>query len=319
MKQIKIKKHVGLIHIGNREKSGIQIFEKLKQYDFEMSQWDVINTQNEVDGINAVDVIVVNIGTVIFDYDDLLAHLFDTDIPIIINEAEITNKYTGAERLSWERHLLNKIDSNISVLPDNLDRNANNNESVDLSVLGIKQVWILAASIGGPEAIQQFLSEFDNEHKYLFIIIQHIDKEFIPMMAKQFEKVSHIQVDIPLSGMKVTIPSCIVYPTDENIVITEKGIIELIPMNETFAFSPCIDAACELLNKNIKNLNIAIFSGMSSDGIAAAKLVKNSGGKIITQTESSCVLSSIVEGVKINNSIDFEGSPKEMAQYIKNN
>jgi chemotaxis response regulator CheB len=57
---------------------------------------------------------------------------------------------------------------------------------------------------------------------------------------------------------------------------------------------------------------------MSNDGIAAAKIIKDSGGKIITQLESSCVLSSIVAGVKEKISINFEGTPKEMAQYIIN-
>lgn len=319
MKQKKTKKHVGLVHIGIREKSGIQIFEKLKQHEFKISQWDVLDSNTKPDGIDCVDVIVVNIGLAVFEYDDLLEDLFETNIHIIINEAVLTNKFTGVKRQSWERHLLNKIDPSISIFPENVKGDADKKILVDLSKIGITKTWILAASIGGPEAIQKFLSEFESKENYLFIIIQHIDKEFLPLMAQQFNQISQIKVDIPISGMNINIPSCIVYPTDENIEIDSNGVLELVAMNNVYAFSPCIDEACKNLAKNIKNINMAVFSGMSTDGIAGAKIIKESGGEIITQLESSCVLSSIVAGVKENVKINFEGTPIEMAQYIQNN
>jgi len=318
LKQKTTKKHIGLVHIGKREKSGIQILEKLKQNDFKVTQWDVIEYQETINDITNVEVIVVNIGITDFEFDNLLDSLFETNIRIIINEAELTNKLTGVKRQSWERHLLNKIDSSISVLPENDKTEADKKLSIDLSVLGFKQVWILAASIGGPEALQKFIGEFDGSEEVLFIIIQHIDKEFLPLMAQQIKQASKIQVDVPVSGMKINNPSCIIYPTDEDIEFDVNGNIELVALNEVYGFTPCIDEASKKIIKNISHVNMAVFSGMSKDGINAAKIVNDSGGEVITQLESSCVLSSIVAGVKEKISINFEGTPKEMAQYIIN-
>jgi len=119
--------------------------------------------------------------------------------------------------------------------------------------------------------------------------------------------------------MKIMTSKCIIHPTDEFLHFDQKGILELLAINDVFAFSPCIDECCKRLAGNIKSLNIAIFSGMSTDGIEAAKLIKNNGNKVITQSESSCVLSTIIAGIKNEIQIDFDGTPAQMAEYIMNN
>ena len=318
MKKAKDNFYIGLVHIGRREKSGLQILEKLKQHDFLVREWDVLAGNEKLNGINEVSIIIVNIGAVNFEYDDLLSGLFDYDIKIIINEAALTNQLSGIKRQSWERHLLNKIDPTYSILPDNSKKNTHVNKLVDLKELGIEEVWILAASIGGPDAIQKFLFEFKGDEKILFIIIQHIDKEFLPMLAQQFGQNSHFDVKVPISGMKIISAKCIIHPTDEYLHFDQKGILELQAINDVFAFSPCIDECCKKLVNNVKNLNMAIFSGMSTDGIEAAKMIRHNGNKVITQSESSCVLSTIIDGIKNEIEIDFDGTPAKMAEYIIN-
>ena len=307
---------IGLVHIGKREKSGLQILEKLKQHNYSVKQWDVLDGTDNLNQLENVDVIVVNIGLVVFEYDDLLIKLFDTDIKIIINEAALSNKLSGMKRVSWERHLLNKIDPTFSILPNSSEVNTKSCKIVDLNNFGIKSVWILAASIGGPEAIQKFLAEFDGTEPVLFILIQHMDKEFLPMMAQQFNKSSQFDVEIPISGMKILPSSCLIHPTDENIKITTKGLLELEVIHDVYGYTPCIDECCKYLLSSIKYLNMAIFSGMSKDGVAAAKMIKKFGNQVITQNESSCVLSTIIEGAKKIITVDFDGTPQEMARYI---
>jgi chemosensory pili system protein ChpB (putative protein-glutamate methylesterase) len=309
---------IGLIHIGDIEKSGLQILEKLKQHQFNVIEWNIIDSNYELLGIDDVDSIIVNIGKTNYDYDVFLDSLFERNITIIINEAELTNELSGVKRQSWERHLLNKLDSSFKVLPT-ITEEKYNSEPVDLKKFGIQQVWILAASIGGPEAVQEFLSTFKGHEKVLFILIQHIDKQFLQKMADQLNKNSQLNVVIPVSGMKVEPASCFICPTDEFIRINESGILEFEIIHNEYAFSPCIDACSKRFTANIEKVNIAIFSGMSTDGIEAAKLVKQKNNKVITQNEESCVLSSIISGVKERITIDFDGTPKELAHYIIRN
>ena len=310
--------NIGLVHIGKREKSGLQILEKLKQHNYSVKQWDVLDGADNLNQLDEVDVIVVNIGMVTFEYDDLLTKLFDKDIKIIINEATLSNKLSGMKRVSWERHLLNKIDPSFSILPNSREKSIEKDKMVDLNNCGVSSVWILAASIGGPEAIQKFLAEFNGTESVLFIIIQHMDKEFLPMMTQQFNKNCQFNVEIPVSGIKILPSSCLIHPTDENIKIYQNGLLELEVINDVYGYTPCIDECTKYLLGHIKNLNMAIFSGMSKDGVAAAKMIKDKGNRVITQSESSCVLSTIIEGVKKTITVDFDGAPQEMAQYIIN-
>lgn len=317
LKNLKNKLKVGLIHFGNREKSGLQIAQKLKQYDIEVKQWDVLESDHKLQGVEEVDTVVVNIGKTDFEFDDLLLSLFDKDIKVVINEAALTNQLTGLKRKSWERHLLNKIDSSFSIIPDNSNEQEQDNKPIDFKKFGFEQVWVLAASIGGPEAVQKFLAAFDGKQRILFIIVQHIDKEFLPMMQQQFNQDTKFEVTIPVSGMDIRDLNCLIYPVDEYIKVSSKGVVDLLPQTEVFTFSPCIDECCKRLFENIKDLNIAVFSGMSSDGILGAELISQSG-LVITQSEESCVLSSIIEGVKKKIKVDYSGDPVQLAHYIKN-
>lgn len=315
MNQLKNRSHVGLIHIGKKEKSGLQIFEKLNQHQFLVTEWNIIEEKSDLSGINEVDSIVVNIGETSFDIDDLLNTLFDKNIKIIINEAELSNELTGVKRQSWERHLLNKIDPSISITPIE----SNNDTPINVSKFGIDQVWILAASIGGPEAIQEFLSVFKGDEKILFFLIQHMDKKFVEKMTSQLNNSSRLNVEIPVSGIKIKSSRCIVYPSDEYLHIDEKGMLEFTIMSDSSAFSPCIDECSKRLINNLANVNMAVFSGMSTDGVEAAKLIKEKDNTVITQNEKTCVLSTIIAGVKDQLTIDFDGTPTELAHYIIRN
>ena len=311
-------KIIGVVHLGKREKSGFQIIEKLKQHDFEVIQWDVNDEKDRLNKIDSVSIVILNIGNIEFEYDDLFNKILDLDIEVIINEALLSNQLSGNKRQSWERHLLHKVDSTFSVLPEYNEGQHEIKEITDITQYGFEQVWILAASIGGPEAIQAFLTEFTGDDSVLFIIIQHMDKEFVPMMQKQFNNGTNIKIDIPLSGMKVEDTQCLIQPVDEFITFDDNKI-NLTAMNKVFAFTPCIDECTKHLAETIKDINIAVFSGMSSDGVVAAQIIKDKGNKVITQTEESCVLSSIISGVKSNLKVDFDGVPHEMAQYIIKN
>lgn|GEM_PF-1079040 len=315
----KAKVHVGLIHIGKKEKSGIKILEKLGQHEFTVIEFLINDSDDTVSGIEAVDVIVVNIGLTKFLYEDFLLSLCELDKKIIINEAALTNHLSGVKVLSWERHLLHKIDSSFSLLPSIFKQANYDDKQVNLEALGINQVWVLIASIGGPEAIKEFLSEFDGSEGLLFIVVQHIDKEPQDTFIKQLDKNSQYKVKLLTSGMKIKAHDCYIYPTDEYVKIDLKGTITIEERTDSFPFTPCIDECCDRLLKNFKGLNMAVFSGMSTDGIKAARQINKRGNKVITQAESSCVLSTIISGVKNQIDVNFSGIPSEMAKYIMRN
>lgn len=304
---------ITLVHLGPIEKSGEQILTKLNQYKFDVEEL-VINEANDFSLLENItpETLVINIGNCNYDYDELFQIFFDKCDKVIINEACDSNDLVGLKRRSWERHLLNKIDSSIEIIPT--QEPDSDFSRVDLKDSGINQVWVLAASIGGPEALNEFFTHLEKTDN-LYIVLQHMDKSFLPSFTKQLKAKANIKIIQPMSGTQLE-PMAVIYPTDENIKFTSNGDIELRAQTKEHSFTPCIDDCVELLLKDFENVNMAVFSGMCEDGVEAAKIIKTNNGKIIVQSEETCVLPSIISGVKKVIDIEYEGSPKNLAQYI---
>ena len=317
MSQIKNNKSICLLHFGNKEKSGEQIYEKLNQYHYSVEEFVVTDEFENIEKLHLYEIVIINIAPIHNVSDVVFDKIILNHDSVIINEAEFTNKLKGQERKSWERHLLNKIDSKNTVIPAFIKSKEGRLKGVNLTQFGIVQSWILAASIGGPEALTKFLSGFEGNEKLFFIVIQHLSEKELLNLARQLNVKSKLNVVVPVSGMKIQPGMVVVHPSDELLCINNDGELELSVMNNQTPFSPCIDECSVKLLDNIENLNMAVFSGMSSDGVLAALKVFNKKNRVITQSEKSCVVSSIINGINNKIPVNFMGSPLEMAKYIK--
>lgn len=308
------KSIVGLIHIGEPQASAQFLTNQLSSSGYEVKQYG----SDEVESFdNNIKTYILNL----FDNDinlDELIHLLDSrDAKIIFNDARISNELVGWNKNRWLRHVLHKIDFANDILPKAKSMQENGETAVDLGSLGIKSVWILGASIGGPESLIKFLAEFDQDDPVLFLVVQHMDSEFVSMMQKQLDKNGQIKVILGQSGEQVKPGQAILIPVDEDIVINADGHLGVKDINPKRMYTPCIDDVCFSMLENLKKVNMAVFSGMAKDGVKGATNVFENGGKVITQSADSCVVSAIAEEVRSLKMSMFDGNPVDMAQYIK--
>ncbi|WP_154222203.1 chemotaxis protein CheB [Marinicella rhabdoformis] len=309
---------VGLVHFGLQQPSVMFLAKQL-----ERAGYDVINLEpadvlaQEVDDIK----LVVNIHSNQNDDEvgQLLDYLAENDADIIINDTLISNELVGWNKNRWIRHLLHKIDSKNNILPESRTSDTVDEKQLNLNALGIKKIWILAASIGGPESLVRFLKSFDGSEPLLFVIVQHMDSEFVHMMENQLNKNGQIPVQVPQIGEMIKPGHAILMPVDESLVIESDGTIGVKDFNPNRLTTPCIDDACMDMIDQLKQLNMAVFSGMASDGVKGAINIHENGGIVITQSEESCVVSAIAEEVRQKNYSQFDGDPEAMAKYIKQN
>lgn len=251
--------------------------------------------------------------------DKLLDYALEQQASLIINDAEASNHLVGWNKNRWARHILHKIDAENELLPA-AKKAESSKSTINLLGMGIRKVWILAASIGGPESLIKFLSAFNGKEPVLFLIAQHMDAEFVPMMAKQLNKNGKIKVQLPQCGERIKASQAILIPVDEALVIQADGILAVKDLVEKKVSTPCIDDVCfDMIEQLNHHLNIAVFSGMASDGVKGAIAVHDNGGTVITQSAESCVLSSIADGVRQQGYSKFVGDPIEMAAYVKQN
>jgi chemosensory pili system protein ChpB (putative protein-glutamate methylesterase) len=61
---------------------------------------------------------------------------------------------------------------------------------------------------------------------------------------------------------------------------------------------------------------VIAFSGMGSDGSAAAAYVRRQGAPIWTQSADSCVCSSMPDSLREGGYSEFSGNPRELAAAL---
>ncbi len=305
---------VGLIHIGEHQPSAQFLIKQLETTGYQVKQYE----PDEVDVLDGdIKTFILNLFDNDVNIDVLIQYLSSQDAKIIFNDARISNELVGWNKNRWLRHVLHKIDQANDILPKSLTAQDQATSGIDLRDHGIQSIWILAASIGGPESLLKFLAEFEGDEPILFLIVQHMDSEFVAMMQKQLDKNGQIPVKLAQSGDSVKPGQAVLIPVDEDIVVNADATLGVKDINPNRMSTPCIDDVCFDMLENLKKVNMAVFSGMAKDGIIGATNVFENGGKVITQSADSCVVSAIAEEIRNMNMSMFDGEPVDMAQYIK--
>ncbi len=188
----------------------------------------------------------------------------------------------------------------------------------------IRRIWVLGASIGGPEAVREFLGELPRDYPALFLLAQHMGAEFVDLMAQQLAKATSLTVRTPTHGERVGHGEVIIVPTTHRLQVDPEGFVVLERASNEGAYSPSIDRVLhDVADRYGANAGAIIFSGMTVDAIEGAKYLAGKGGTVYAQHPDSCVVSSMVDGVVEAGVVKVLGTPTELAdvllaEYTKN-
>ena len=181
----------------------------------------------------------------------------------------------------------------------------------------IQNVWVLGASVGGPESVREFLSGFPRDYPALFLLAQHLGAEFVDMMAKQLAKATQLTVRTPSHGERVAHGDIVIVPNSHRLQVDPMGVVLLERNTAETAYSPSIDRVIEdVANRYGDAGGAIIFSGMSDDAIAGCRVLAEKGGRIYAQSPETCVVATMVEGVVEAGVVSFTGSPAELAAKL---
>lgn len=280
-----------------------------------------------------VDVILLDLDE--NDADDIiLDSLLDNDsIPIIFNDISVLTLNEPQVLARWYGKLLKKISSavgNHSIEEQTYTEHYNHSSSTTLSnkdrskSIAIKtddglakNVWVLGASLGGPDAVKEFFKCLPPDLPVAFILTQHLGENFIGLLAKQLDQVTDYEVLTPSVGHVVRHNQVIVTPVNQRLTINPIGAIELNPITEEQQYSPSINMVLEdMLNRYGNGLGTIIFSGMGDDGIKGCEALHANGSMVWTQSAETCVISSMPENILKRDIVSFSGSPKKLAEKL---
>jgi hypothetical protein len=183
--------------------------------------------------------------------------------------------------------------------------------------VGPDRVFVLGASIGGPEAVRSFLSKLKAKTPAAFILAQHMGAEFLELMTSQLAKASAMPVRLAKPGEKFSAGEIVVVPVSQRFVIDDSGHIQFGVLPTESPYSPSIDQVMiDMADRFGARCTGIIFSGMASDAIEGAKYLAARGAKVWVQDPATCVISSMIDGAQAAGVVSFVGAPEQLADHV---
>ncbi|MFV2060475.1 MAG: chemotaxis protein CheB [Gammaproteobacteria bacterium] len=268
--------------------------------------------------------------------DDLLDIVLENiSIPIIFNDVAAMSTLNNKALNKWHCRLTKKIfkvagyserfEANNSDIEGSVCRAPSVYESQEMSLSNIhlshlklaQNVWVLGASLGGPEAVKRFLNALDPNIDASFIVAQHLGSNFVKLLAEQLTRTTHFTAMKPRVGHVLRHGEILVAPVSERLAINPIGAVELRSLEQTAAYSPSIDMIIQDVAQRFGSRSGAIlFSGMGDDGAHGIEFMKEAGSPVWAQDADSCVISSMPDQARNTGLVDFSGSPEELAQNL---
>ena len=177
----------------------------------------------------------------------------------------------------------------------------------------VRKVVVIGASIGGPDAVREFLSALAPGLPLLVVVAQHLDESFFAGYATQFARVLPHTVHVAAEGLISGAGQVLLVPPRARIAIDPGGGVHLLPGGDE-RYTPSIDDTFTRIAEVFGPRALAlVFSGMASDGVHGMARIVEHGGQIWTQAPSSCVVSAMVDAACAAGYSVCSGTPAELA------
>ncbi|SDT22589.1 chemotaxis protein CheB [Pseudomonas oryzae] len=180
-----------------------------------------------------------------------------------------------------------------------------------------RQVWLLAASLGGPQAVKEFLDALPAGLPLGFVYAQHIDASFEQRLPQAVGRHSQWPVNLARDGDYVRCGEVVVAPISQELTFDDDGRMHVLPRPWPEPYSPSIDQMMLNLAQHFPSAcGVIAFSGMGSDGSAAAAYVRRQGGQIWTQKGDSCACPSMPDSLRDGGYSNLSATPRELAEAL---
>lgn len=179
-------------------------------------------------------------------------------------------------------------------------------------------LWVLAASTGGPAAVKRFLAALPADLRVAFLYVQHIDANQAVTLNRMMTNAGSYPALVASQGL--------VLEANSLTLITAQDCVEVLG-NGTLAihygrgwkgdYAPSIDqVAANVAQVYRESCGLIIFTGMGDDGAASCRLVKQVGGQVWVQRPDDCTSDSMPVCALATGCVGLSGSPEYLAKAL---
>lgn len=149
----------------------------------------------------------------------------------------------------------------------------------------------IAASTGGPAALQQLLAELPADFHVPILIVQHIANGFVPGLVDWLNSLCSLKVKLAAPGEMLEPHMIYVGPADNHLGVSGRSRILLSQEEPIGGFRPSATFLFESVAKAFGAASLHIvLTGMGQDGVAGLRVAHALGGRVLAQDEASSVV-----------------------------
>ncbi|MDQ3810123.1 MAG: chemotaxis response regulator protein-glutamate methylesterase [Chloroflexota bacterium] len=154
-----------------------------------------------------------------------------------------------------------------------------------------ERLVVIGASTGGPRALGAVVPVLPSDGRTAYVIVQHMPAGFTRSLAERLDSCSPISVREAQPGGQLAAGTAVVAPGDYHLRLTPRGGLALDQEPKVHGVRPSVDVTLYSAAQHFGTSTVAvILTGMGSDGAAGALSVRQAGGTVLAEDESSCVV-----------------------------
>ena len=156
------------------------------------------------------------------------------------------------------------------------------------------ELIVVAASTGGPPALQDLLKGLRDDLAQPILIVQHMPAAFIELLAAQLTKASGVRVSVARDGEALPAGRAWLAPGDQHLKVEKRDGRLYSRLTQSPPENFCRPAADVLFRSAAEACGVravaVVLTGMGRDGLAGASAISSAGGVIVAQDEATSVV-----------------------------
>lgn len=233
----------------------------------------------------------------------ILGALLSSPVPVLLNDSSELGD-SAADKVAWIGRIKQRVQRLIGEVNLQEQRAAND-------------VWVLAASTGGPTAVCEFLRALEPDLGVGFLYVQHINEGYSPALMNMTTRAGYYPAMSAAQGSVIQANTITVMDPAHRVQVLENGTLILHDEPWGGRFQPSIDQLASNLARTHKSrCGMIVFSGMGDDGSASCRVIKQQGGEVWVQSPEHCVVDSMPAATLATGCVGLTAEPADLAQAL---
>ncbi len=182
------------------------------------------------------------------------------------------------------------------------------------------QLLAIGASTGGPQALTRLLSALPGDLAVPVAVVLHLPPEYTHAFARRLDEICALEVLEAEQGAKLLPGRALIARGGLHLVVDRRADdlvarLDAAPMSAPHR--PSVDVLFESAARAVGGAAVGvILTGMGSDGLKGGRAIREAGGTVLGEAESSCVVYGMPRAAREGGVSQAEAPIEEMAGLI---